>query len=443
MEQTPSTTKMNVTIRPKRLHKAKSIESICSSLNLSATEELTRSLDLSTGQDIDFLEKIKTENQLLSEQLQIANNEIENLHLELNQLKNLVNLQTRQINSLKNICATPPTQNVKNQIQSKRRKSRRMLVDNSRFGEPETDEVQVLKQDTEKPIDFKETIVDQTNISKEGNDNTHKKNVNNLNKIHIFGGEQCRGLSSELINSRLKGKYLKYSISGFIKPGARTKDILKGIQDSYSQIKENDRVILSIGEHDVNPTHVMTETSAVLKLLENRHVFVTSIISSKYLNEKMLNNLLKIICLEFKNCQFIDLSIGKGYNRDKVITYYEYYDKVDLNEVCNQINLAIDYSDYKQKYLTYGNKNPKSVHTAWPISIPKNENKYQIKIPKKGTIPYYFQLQSQPNKKTSTQVSNISLENKQKKGTIPYYFMKSTKTVPLSEPNIDNFFRSQ
>lgn len=448
MDSTPNNTSKNVTMRPKRLHRAKSIESLCSSsLNSSATEPHTRSLDLSTGQDVDLLEKMKAENQLLSEQLQVANNEIENLHLELNQLKNLVSQQTRQINSLKNICTTPPTQNIKNQIQSKRRKSRRMLIDNSRFMEIKNVETQDMNQEMHDPVlDITEISADQTDTPEVCDYNNDRKGTDNLNKIHIFGGEQCRGLSSQLINSRLGKKHRKYSIIGLIKPGARAKDILKPIQEHHSQIQEDDRVILSIGEHDVNPTHVMAEISAALKLLEDRQVFVTSIISSKYLNEKILNNMLKLVCKEFKNCQFIDLSIGNGYDRDNIITYFDYYDKDEHNELCKQINLGIDFIDYKQKYLTYNNRTPKDVHTTRPVTIPTEKIKNKISSPKKGTIPYYFQLQTQHDKHTSTEVNlRISSENKPKIGTIPYYFVKSTKTVPVEkcESNIDDFFRSQ
>lgn len=98
---------MHVTLRSKRLNRAKSIESVCSSINSSVSELLTRSLDLSTGHDIDLLENLKAENQKLSKKLEVAHHEIDNLHLELNQLKNLINQQTQQISSLKNICTTP------------------------------------------------------------------------------------------------------------------------------------------------------------------------------------------------------------------------------------------------------------------------------------------------------------------------------------------------
>lgn len=92
--------------------------------------------------------------------------------------------------------------------------------------------------------------------------NTERTLQNKQKNIIILGGNQCVGLSSKLITSRRDNKYEKYNVSAFIQPEAGTKQILEPMKQYNLSVE--DRVILSVGEHDENPLSIMTDLCFIL-----------------------------------------------------------------------------------------------------------------------------------------------------------------------------------
>ncbi|KAL4719582.1 hypothetical protein ACJJTC_004953 [Scirpophaga incertulas] len=373
----------NVTIRRQQLFRTKSYESIHSSSFDSTHSELhMRSFDLSTRHDGDMIEILKSENANLKEMLSIANNEVDNLNLQIIELKRCISQQSQKIESLKSICTSPSQKHISNL----RRKSRINSDTTSNLLSP-------------KPS-ISKTIVNydkkEENVTLQGNKNLNnermqhksyessteipelsRKAENNLKTIYIYGGEQCRGLANRLIKTRLHNKYEKYRITSVIKPDASSKEILKNINELTFK-NHNNRIILSIGEHDTNPSQIATETTAVLKILRSYQIFVLGIRKNKFLNINKLNELLKRICAQFDNCTFLDIYRGDANYHNGTIT----------QKCCKLINLAIDSHDYNTKYLIGRNSSDTLAHTSWikSLSKPKMPTK-----PKKGTIPFYFQ----------------------------------------------------
>lgn len=384
----------------KMILRAKSVESIHTSFDSSDTDILARSLDLSTGQELHLTERLRAENLELKHKLEISHNEIDNLHLEINQLKNTITAQVQQLDSLKIICQSP-IQNRKAQMHLKRKTSRQSLMDNSRCLEKKEVKIQkmplIQKHHTTKTSTETDIQSQQIRIVKKNNYDLKDKRT-----IHIFGGKQCRGLAREVIKLRLDTKYENYSVTSFIKPGGKSTEILSSI--SSGSFKENDRIIISVGEHDSNPVHITAELTATLKILQNYHIFVLGICKNIYLKEKMLNNLLKVTCSQFKNCTFLGLD-NIQYNN------YKFFNKTDL---CKYINTSIDQYDYNLKYLKHKFK---STTCRAPHKTDLN-SKMSI-APKKGTIPFYFPRINGPSQSVCN--SNSILKS-YKKGTIPFYF---------------------
>ncbi|CAB3221755.1 unnamed protein product [Arctia plantaginis] len=373
----------NVTVRQKGLSRAKSMESIIPfSLDSTDAEDIFSCLDLSSGHDIEIIETVRAQNKQLKQQLDTANHEIDNLHLEVNQLKNMITAQKQQISSLKEICKTP-TQTYKQQVNSKRRISRRVLMDNTRFIDSKDD---VSRTESG-------TVVDQNNILEPETlqttgelcqeANTNKTNFESVRNTYIFGGRQCRHLSIMLTKSRLNTRYEKYSFSSIIKPEATSMEILRPLYSTKFQ--DGDKFILSIGEHDDNPMHITSELSAALKLLQNHHVIVLGITQNKYLNESKLNEMLKLICSQFTSCNFVTLHSNNNY-------YNENYTIDTLCKWCNLINVTIDQYDYNLKYIKHIKLRLRDVQNNSKSVLLFSSKLSTTTLLKQKTIPDYFPI---------------------------------------------------
>lgn len=113
-----------------------------------------------------------------------------------------------------------------------------------------------------------------------------------------------------------------------------------------------------------------------------------------------------------------------------------------MSWLCFKISVEIDYIHYKNTYI---NK-PLNFYSKKNMTL-KNNNKDKNNkkiLPKKGTIPFYFNKSSQQIKNHNTCNKNIELKKTQN-GTIPYLFdqikknkiNKNTKT----QTNATDFFR--
>lgn len=79
------------------------------SLDSSQTNLSMRSLDLPKNSDLSTIDCLKVEIQQLKISLESAMQEIDNLVLENGELKKQIGMQQEQINTLKDICSSPPT----------------------------------------------------------------------------------------------------------------------------------------------------------------------------------------------------------------------------------------------------------------------------------------------------------------------------------------------
>lgn len=139
-----------------------------------------------------------------------------------------------------------------------------------------------------------------------------------------------------------------------------------------------------------------------------------------YLNSRKLNRNLNLWTKHFVNCTIIDIS------------YYNHNDNY-VNNICNKLNVCIDYLEYKKQYLTQQSLRR---HIKNAIFQSKSIERKPAKVPhKKGTIPYYFsrgppQTQQQPK----TRPNNIEISEQIK---------TFTETPSPIQPNKKIFFRSQ
>lgn len=218
-------------------------------------------------------------------------------------------------------------------------------------------------------------------------------------KVQILGGQQCSDLASALIHSRNNTNYQKLRITSTIKPHATTEEILSSHYELCDN--QNNFLILCVGESDKNPNNIIIQLASILKCIKKTNVIVLSIFNNSYLNETLLNHLLKNISQNFKNCTFLEL--GRHY----------YSKKRYLFNTCKEINCIIDTNYYNHTFLSY--KEPVRVSTVTntfkepivtntykePVVINSVTKNTQKAIPVKGTIPYYFSkinMNNSPNK---------------------------------------------
>lgn len=249
----------------------------------------------------------------------------------------------------------------------------------------------------------------------------HDKNYNR--NIVILGDQQVSGLSSDLLQSR-KGTWNDtYKISAIVKKDASSSEVLASI-DNLGGLCKDDKVVLAVGANETNPFSVINALSLNLNKLSNTNVLILPVVRNESLNIDLLNSYIDSIAKLHSNAIFLrpnELKLRVQYNYN-IKQFY-----------CALLNYAIDYEDYKNKYLV-----KKTQHIT---RFRFTDINVKTKTIKKGTIPYYFdKLQKQSEVKQSQ--SSIA---EFKKGTIPYYFDKLQKQIKpkqnqssINEVNIAN-----
>lgn len=197
--------------------------------------------------------------------------------------------------------------------------------------------------------------------------------------IIILGDEQASGLATKLIKSRQNKWNDKYKIFGFIKPEASSSEVLRNCNEIRENTNRNDYVVICTGNNDCNPNIIFKNVCLALSNLEKTNVLILPANNNINLNEKMINNQLKLLANTYDNCTYID-------------THYLFNKETFVNLACQKINLHIDYSAYKKQFLTYRTFQTKN----------HDSNK-----PKKGTIPYYFPKLSKKNSKVNDHTTTI------------------------------------
>lgn len=322
---------------------------------------------------------------------------MENIIIENNDLKKQIAHLNRQIRTLKTLC-TPSMfeekiSNVSSSVnktkKNKKKKKRRLtlelfddkikrfqsedtnIITDDSIVEEESEELELLNDSKENHYEKEELYI---SIAKDKKSEERQeiepvilketpkkiKCRSSGRKLFIIGGAQCTNLRKKLESHRTNTPYEKYNVIAYLKPNAETEEILKAC--NWIDADPTDKIVLSIGEHDCNPTKILIELSCILKSLTTRcPVIVLGIKKNVCLNELKLNSKIKNVCNHFSNCTFID--VEKMNN---------------INALCKKINTVLDHIDYK----------------------------YQDNMPKKGTIPYYFKKLG----KTKNVVSTVMVQ---------------------------------
>lgn len=361
----------NINLRRRRSKLVKSFSNASS--NSNTTDEDVRSfVDVSTYMNKYEMDDLKEEIDTLRLKLQIANQEIDNLNSENQNLQIKLKKIEKQNLHLKSICNSPAgkfTNSLKKKVNHK--------VLNNKNNESTYNDGNIL-------LENKET-------SQKDKINSNKiwqpKNVGKDKHIYLFGGKQFVNVSNKIEKLREKSINCleKYRIESFVKPFATTEEILKCLK--LYNFNDSDKLIISIGEHDIDPMKLLIELTTVLRLYKNNNIIIVGVKINKHLNENKLNYEVRNICRNFKNCRFINVP-DNVYN----ISYKW--------QLCQKINNLINSIDYDEKYLNI-NKFRGTQYKTKTISDIKNKRK-NIKessktndIPKIGTIPYYFNKKEQ------------------------------------------------
>lgn len=299
------------------------LESPLGDLSMSPRRSLP---DPSTRDYDDEYDKLKSKIEELTSKLESAHTEIENLHMENNTLQRKIHEQENRIQQLTKICSPiPSTKKRKSKLNESSLRRQNKSLDESimQTGDFQENLMQKNKEKTEE-ISLKQNIMS-PKINSVPND---------VNKIHIFGGQQCVGLASALIRSRLNSRHEKYCVTAMTKPNASTEEILSGCENIVFSPK--DKIVVNVGENDCNPTRITSELSAFLKKNKDSNVIVMNVVKNKFLNEKLLNNNIRLICNNFNNCNFIEFDDAKRHI-----------------DICTKLNYIIDCLDYNEKFLSY------------------------------------------------------------------------------------------
>lgn len=330
----------------------------------------TRSLpDLSTRCDESVLE-LKEEICTLKKQLETTCEEINKLIIENNNLKMKITDLEHNMNIFNKV-TSDPFNNVQNVNISTIKKPHRRVSRN--LFTPKNKTINTSSPTEKLNPDTSNIRNLSVNKYESSSESPLKK------KLFILGGQQCVDLASQLIRLRHNTQFEHYDIFSFTKPYAKTEEIVK-----YCYTLNESRInnfILCVGENDTNVTNIFLELAAVVKLHKNSKFFILNVNNNKYINKFKLNSMLKTLCYNTPNCNFIHcLNVTKA----------QYH----VN-VCKQINLLLDSEYYEQNYI----KNIKTIisgrnssNKMCMIKSIDNTSKqlFTKQEPKIGTIPYYF-----------------------------------------------------
>lgn len=365
----------NITMRKRRVNLSLK-DSEDDSFISSQSDVRSKSVpDLSTY--CNELEEMQAEIKMFKNLLESANQEIDKLILENQILKTKITELEDKIKTLNKIYCTPISKNKKMKTSTLKKSARK----NTKF----------LFTPVQEPAN---SSITDLGLKQDPNPCTTAEFINECcseRKIYILGGQQCVNLASYLIRSRSHSKFGEFKITSWTKPFASTEEILKKcykLEDLESSL-----FILCVGENDSNPIKIFAETAAVLKQFKQSKVLILNVNYNRYLNEKMLNSMIKQLCNNTVNCNFIE-TLGRSR---------EQY----LINACYKINSFLDSQFYEEKYIT----NIKTL--IWDhCKIRKCPIQLQHKI---GTIPYYFS-------KIQNKNDQLNKENKQNTSSTLNFF---------------------
>lgn len=381
----------NITMRNKNKKIAASPEKThyipSSNESCSSDDEASSLPDLSTYNRSDEIEGLHRELTELRNKLKSAENEIDRLVLQNTALNNATKDKENKIDMLKKICneKSELSTGKKERKTSKKKRTRKRTKLNFTLNTEdkeidgitanETDDkdsdVQTSMHESTTAIDINDTQTDIILEENKAKDKTQriKRQKDNRKTILFFGSQQCKGLAKATSRNRENTPYEEHKVFSFIKPYAKSEDIVKTIK--CEQLQDGDTVVLCLGENETNPIKLITELSHSLKLCEGYNIIILGIYKSTHLNEGTLNNTLKTICNNFENCTFIDTE--PQHMRRK-----QY-----LEVTAQQINFKINCWEYERRFIKnikselqhrntdtgYSNSNKQNQIPKTPVSI--------------------------------------------------------------------------
>lgn len=258
-----------------------------------------------------------------------------------------------------------------------------------------------------------------------------KKKDSTVKQIVILGGDQIRGLSSELSRSRAGKWNDSYETFANITRNASCYNIFKPCKELCKSLTKKDYVILHAGNQDSGLNYVSHQFKNTLSKLTNTNVLILPVHFNTYLNGSLLNANFRKLAQTYQNCTYVDIDVNMISSK-----------RILIDALCNKINLIIDSDEYRLKYLTFG---PNSiVRNRLSGKKESHADRNTSKVPQRGTIPFYFQKQAL-SKMSSNNTGANQPENLPQKGTIPFYFLKqsyikkSSKATSTTPPK--TFFR--
>lgn len=216
-------------------------------------------------------------------------------------------------------------------------------------------------------------------------------------KFLLFGDQQIKGVANKIRDSNLYATIGDCEISAFIKPYAKSRDVLSSV--SNADIQCDDYVLIAIGANDSTINDIVYPLRDALDNINSKHVFVLNTAHNPYLDIVKLNSKLSSITSTLPNIKNLDM---KYYQKSHNNLYLP-------DDIVLKLDIEIKYVNYKKQFID----NFKEIAT-------KNR---ATKQQKKGTIPYLFNLM----KKKKDKANLINATGKYKKGTIPYFFKNMTK----------------
>lgn len=250
--------------------------------------------------------------------------------------------------------------------------------------------LQQIKKPPKKPLI---QLAAQSLTTTQKNPNKHD---NKYKSIHILGDEQVRGLSSALLNARQNKWNDVYKISSFIMSGATSTELQNHCDKLAENLSPDDIVILGFGSNDKDVNRLHSNLCIAVSKLNTAKVLIAPINRNPYLNEKALNYNMKLWMKHFENCEVINLN---SFNI-RIANY--------ITHICEKINLCIDYNEYESEFISLNHIRKHNTQTSFHTNQIHNTHIKKCVIPKKGTIPYYFQKETNIPK-TNKNISNTPL----------------------------------
>lgn len=358
-----NTSTENVTIRRRQRSSSLSNNSIVTA-SQSMFETTIRSLPDTSIQSQSINEKVFQITQL-KEELQIANQEIDNLNYEnkilkteLDKCKKLIevykkvglsespilrrpSIRTSTTNLEKSYSINMSTPKLPNRISKNKTNPRK----NTPLSITSPEQSKTADCGEEKGINAhkEQPHKSGTEINNTLNESGKNKETSQIKrkKVLIMADHQGKMVQNHL--QRLLGD--DYHVTCTWKQGARLYDVLNSFRSEILTLSKDDYVVVAGGTNDVNPRDFQFNTMKWLESVPNANVIITEIPYNRFLNVKKLNYELKFICNKYSNVQYLELDYEEHLPRGIHFS---------LN-LCRSWLREILRKDYESKFIAYNN----------------------------------------------------------------------------------------